>query len=146
MDLLMLTISRLADYQWGIVVFVVALIYMARKDKRTAWNFALSVITSCILNYILKILFHVPRPTNAPIEILPDYSFPSGHVMNNLVLYGGFALFLKNKYFWIFTTMWLLLIGVSRVYLGVHTIVDVLGGYAIGLILVYLFHFKLNYQ
>lgn len=136
----MFAITRLADYTWGIPVFLIALIYITRSNKRTARVFAISVITSCILNYILKILFHIPRPTAAPLELLTDYSFPSGHAMNNLVLFGGIALFLKQKTFWIFTVIWLLLIGISRIYLGVHTVTDVLGGYAFGLILLWLFH------
>jgi membrane protein DedA with SNARE-associated domain/membrane-associated phospholipid phosphatase len=96
---------------------------------------------SAVLNHLLKGLFARPRPFfEHPLLIETSYSFPSGHAMESFVVYGMLAYFavlaLKS---WrartavVFGAAFLvLLIGLSRMYLGVHYFSDVVAGYAAG--------------
>jgi membrane protein DedA with SNARE-associated domain/membrane-associated phospholipid phosphatase len=96
---------------------------------------------SAVLNRLLNGLFARPRPFfEHPLLIEISYSFPSGHAMESLVVYGMLAYFavlaLKT---WRARTavvfgaaLLVLLIGLSRMYLGVHYFSDVVAGYAAG--------------
>lgn len=96
---------------------------------------------SAVLDRLLKAIFARPRPffDHSPL-VETSYSFPSGHAMESFVVYGMLAYFavlaLKS---WrartavVFgTALLVLLIGLSRMYLGVHYLSDVLAGYAAG--------------
>lgn len=105
----------------------------------TSW---LTVVAGGVaLNQVLKQLFARPRPAfEHPLLVETSYSFPSGHAMVSLVVYGMLAylliLWLKG---WrprsavVFgATVLVLLIGLSRLYLGVHYFSDVAAGFAAG--------------
>lgn len=62
-------------------------------------------------------------------------SFPSGHAQTSLVSMGYLALVVRRRWFTVFATIWVALIGLSRVYLGQHWPTDVLGGWLIGALL-----------
>ena len=94
-----------------------------------------------VLNQILKALFARPRPFfEHPLLVEGSYSFPSGHAMGSLVAYGMlayFAVLVLRAWRWrvgvVFAAALLvLLIGLSRMYLGVHYLSDVAAGYAAG--------------
>jgi len=118
----------------------------------TRKNYALRVITCVIfamgLNFILKNIFQRPRPDILRLVAETDYSFPSGHAMNNIALYASIVLIswekLKNKTAKILITcasiILICLIGFSRVYLGVHYASDIIGGWVFGWIVVFLAH------
>jgi len=63
------------------------------------------------------------------------YSFPSGHAQTAVVFWGYPALVLRKRWFWVLAVVMVALIGVSRMYLGQHWPVDVLGGALIGVAL-----------
>lgn len=98
---------------------------------------------SGIVNYLVKIIIRRPRPSSNLVEVfqsLDSYSFPSGHVMFYITLF-GFLIFLamifhrrslKRNLLLIFPGAMVLLIGVSRIYLGEHWASDVIGGYILG--------------
>jgi membrane protein DedA with SNARE-associated domain/membrane-associated phospholipid phosphatase len=94
-----------------------------------------------VLNQLLKGLFARPRPFfEHPLLVETSYSFPSGHAMESLVVYGMLAYFAvlalktwRARTAVVFgTALLVLLIGLSRMYLGVHYFSDVLAGYAAG--------------
>ncbi|MCF7808123.1 MAG: phosphatase PAP2 family protein [Candidatus Marinimicrobia bacterium] len=88
-----------------------------------------------LLNAMIKGFFQVPRPDS--IEHLvhaDDWSFPSGHSQGAMVLWGWLAWEFKNVRGYLLAGILVGLIGFSRIYLGVHYPVDVLGGFAIGLV------------
>ena len=112
--------------------------------RRFYWLAAMisSIVGGILLNRLLKYAFHRPRPFfNDPLLKLTSYSFPSGHTMTATVLYGVLAV-----YFFTTTTDWrarvlivcsasllILLVGLSRMYLGAHYLSDVLGAMTEGL-------------
>ena len=137
---IMSAITNITNIPAGLVLSLSVVLLLFKKHKKESLIFSLSLIIGCILNYFLKIFFKLPRPNIAPLEILSDFTYPSGHAMNNLVLYGLLAFyafhFTKNKSFSIvigfIAAVWIFLIGLSRIYLGVHYPSDVLAGYFVG--------------
>ena len=123
-------------------IFVV-IRFLMRKWKREAKLFAITMIGAGLLNITLKLAFKRPRPEPffnlSPPE---SYSFPSGHSLTSAVFFGALAAILtarvKSKRvraaIWIVSATMFVLIGVSRIYLGVHYTTDVIAGFAAALI------------
>jgi undecaprenyl-diphosphatase len=103
----------------------------------------IAAVFSTAINVLVKDLVQRPRPTSNLVNVfatLPSYSFPSGHVMFYLGFFGfiwflAFTLLkpsLKRSLLLVFFGILIVLIGVSRVYLGEHWPSDVLGSYLLG--------------
>jgi membrane-associated phospholipid phosphatase len=101
-----------------------------------------SMVGSSITVFILKELVNRSRPVAEAIYKETLGSFPSGHAAAAVALYGFFIAFAwKEKDsphlrspFIIFMIVFILLVGISRIYLGVHYFTDVLVGYIVGLV------------
>ena len=127
-----------------ILVFstVIAIVLSWKKHKKESILFVIMLIFGSILNITLKQIFQRPRPDIDPLFTLTSYSFPSGHAMNGFVFYATLAYFTyhfsgKIKRTLLFSSIagiLVLLIGISRVYLGVHYPTDVVAGYIAGLL------------
>jgi undecaprenyl-diphosphatase len=125
-----------------VVLFVIVAIILVRNR---AWlRLSLLSIASIgvwPLNALLKIAFHRTRPSFAS-EFVTDgsFSFPSGHAMESIVIYGVLAVLIIERHPSRRALVWLAwlglaaLIGFSRLYLGVHYISDVLAGFAAGFV------------
>lgn len=122
------------------LVFVVGYLALARKRMAMLFVFA-SVVTGQVLSTGLKLLFERPRPDlipNAPRVFTA--SFPSGHAMLSTVTYLTLAALLTRietrrpiqHYFMAAGILLTILVGVSRVALGVHWPTDVLAGWCVG--------------
>ena len=93
-------------------------------------------LLSVYVNSGLKEIFQQPRP----FEILPEiqkvqasgYGFPSGHAQSSLVVWGSIACWEKQTWLRTISVLLILLIGFSRIYLGVHFPTDILGGWLSG--------------
>ncbi|MCL1475633.1 phosphatase PAP2 family protein [Argonema antarcticum] len=142
LDRMMLGITFLgeAGVLLSICIFVgIWLLILHRRAQAT--TLAIALVGAIGLNYLLKDLFARARPAlwERTLE-LNSYSFPSGHAMISLVVYGaiGYLLAIQFKRWWalIFILTFLLItaIGLSRLYLGVHWPTDVVAGYAAGLV------------
>ena len=131
----------LGSYKGVISLTVITIIIMLvnRKWWETIF-FILAVAGSHLFNDLLKWLFHRARPTIHPIITETGYSFPSGHSMSSIAIYGMLmfflVLFFKKRWAKVTTVIVLsliiLLIGISRIYLGVHYPSDVIAGYTAG--------------
>jgi membrane protein DedA with SNARE-associated domain/membrane-associated phospholipid phosphatase len=128
-----------------IVIVPLALLVGAILIRRRQWVFLVGWLTAlvggAVLDGALKILFRRPRPVwNDPWAMAHGWSFPSGHAMGSLVAYGMIAyLAIAEWPRWSVrlaviggVTLLVLLIGLTRLYLGVHYFSDVVGGYAAG--------------
>ncbi|MDK2974420.1 MAG: hypothetical protein PWP08_791 [Methanofollis sp.] len=95
-------------------------------------------------NTVLKLLFHTPRPywVSTAVQALsthPGFSMPSGHAQNAVCFFGSAAIWLNKRWFWGVATALVCLTGLSRLVLGVHFPVDVLAGWAVGIVVLVLF-------
>lgn len=117
-------------YETVLLLAIVTLPFFSRKGKHYAVVSALVLAVAAV--YLLKLAYGMERPCgmfSSKVECPLDYSFPSGHVAVSFVFVAatlGTALF--PVYFPI-----ALLIAFSRLYLGVHTVSDVMGGIVVGL-------------
>ena len=94
------------------------------------------------MNILLKHLFHRQRPVlENPLVTLSSYGFPSGHTMGATLFYGAVAILVAHSVrtwrlrvlIFCIAVAVVVLIGISRIYLGAHYLTDVLGAIAVGL-------------
>jgi undecaprenyl-diphosphatase len=121
----------------------VFVIFVAKNWKRAAVLLMTTMAGAVILNFALKVSFGRVRPAPFFDTPLPDsYSFPSGHALYAACCYGMLAWLvtarIQNKslqiLIWSFAVLLALLVGLSRIYLGVHYPSDVIAGYAAALV------------
>lgn len=94
------------------------------------------------VNGLLKQVFHLPRPfmTSSDVRALDPFrpqgfSFPSGHAQLSLTLLGIIGCRMRSHRLWAVIILTLLSIGISRIWLGVHLPIDILGGWVIGAVI-----------
>ena len=136
-----------------VLISIMCIIYWA-IDKKFGEYLAYSVLTSVLLNNSIKDIFKMKRPIGEEgirtlrAETATGYSFPSGHTQGTASFYGAIAIYLKKRIYYIISTIIILLIGFSRLYLGVHypkdVIVGAILGVAVSLMSYYLFN-KVNH-
>jgi membrane-associated phospholipid phosphatase len=106
-------------------------------DARLGLRIGLGLAISSSVNSILKLVFHAPRPYWVNERVLPlaaetSFGIPSGHAQNAVVVWGLLAAWIKKTWAWIVAVLLMLLIGTSRLYLGVHFLGDVVAGWLVG--------------
>lgn len=122
-----------------VLISIIAVIYWA-LDKKFGEYIAYSVLTSVLLNNTIKDIFKMKRPIGEKgIRTLREqtatgYSFPSGHTQNASSFYGAMAIYLKKRVMHIIATIMIILVGFSRLYLGVHYPKDVIVGGILGVL------------
>lgn len=141
LDGFMLVITSIGSaIAMGLIVFTWAGLELAWKRRDRALVM-ISSLTSVPIFYILKEVIHRNRPETKFVELqnIHSYSFPSGHATMSftILLTLAYLLSLRLSRLWsrIATSLLLilvLLIGISRVYLGAHYPTDVVGGWLIG--------------
>ena len=141
----MTAIMRLITYSasgWAVSVVALALALCLWRTKRRAETVILLVTLagSSALGQGLKVLFSRPRPHLLPwLTAARGWSFPSGHTLTAVVL-GGLLAWLTGRrldgwrqaVLWAVAGLWVGLVGISRVYLGVHYPSDVLASLTLG--------------
>ena len=126
------------------IITITVLLILFSKDKI---YFSINLIGIFLLNQLLKHIIQRPRPVDINIINESGYSFPSGHSMVSMAVYGLIIYYIykniNNKRLkWILIlllSILILLIGFSRIYLGVHFPSDVLGGFILSLIWLIMF-------
>lgn len=128
------------------VFMVVAVILFWCVDKRYGYYILTTGFTGTILNQFLKITFRVPRPwvqdgnftiVESAREGATGYSFPSGHTQNAVSTFGAMARWTKNRGWRALFCAAVVAVAFSRMYLGVHTPLDVGVSLIIGIVLVF---------
>lgn len=135
-----------------IVISIIILSFIFIKNKKISLCIFIDGTLIVLINYIIKHIFMRDRPFNLMIIKESGFSFPSGHAMVSLGLYGFFIYLIcksniEKKYKIIITSLLIiliLLIGISRIYLGVHFPTDVIAGYMISLALLSLYTYILE--
>lgn len=132
------------------LICVMLLIVILAKDKKKAFYICLNIGLCSLLNQILKFIIQRNRPVDINLVVEGGYSFPSGHSMVCFAFY-GFIIYLINKneiknklvYSILLGTL-ILLIGLSRIYLGVHFASDVVAGFAMALtyLMIYIYEYE----
>lgn len=132
----------IGDTQAVIVISLLFLLFLYKvlKNRSELILFIVVVSGTPILNGLLKNFFQRARPElNRLIEI-GGYSFPSGHAMNALTVYGIISFLLwrhiptqiGRTMLIVISSVFILMIGLSRIYLGVHYPSDIIAGYFAG--------------
>ncbi len=122
-----------------VLISIISIIYWT-LDKKFGEYIAYSVLTSVLLNNAIKDIFKMKRPIGEEgIRTLREqtatgYSFPSGHTQGASSFYGAMAIYLKKRVMYIIATVMIILIGFSRLYLGVHYPKDVIVGGILGVL------------
>ncbi len=133
----MIFISHLGSEVLAAVVVLALIIFVRVKWRRAAVWLMLATLGGLLLEAVLKMAYHRARPVPF-FGVMPhSYSFPSGHSMMSLCVYGTLAGLLSNRVrssahrvlLWIGAALLIVAIGLSRIYLGVHYPTDVLAGY-----------------
>jgi membrane-associated phospholipid phosphatase len=124
-----------------LVSLLVAIALLVRRNWSPLAAWLVAVLGGEALNLLLKDLFARPRPHfERPLVVETSFSFPSGQAMESLVVYGMLAYFAvlasrdrgKRVISVGGAAVLVVLIGLSRLYLGAHYFSDVVGGFAAG--------------
>jgi membrane-associated phospholipid phosphatase len=135
-------ITSMGNFATLFVITIIAVgIFWRRRDGIDAAFVALAFIGAQVLSTGMKLGFQRDRPFFPdPLATESTYSFPSGHALVSLAVYGSIALVLarsvpttrRRALLLGGTALLVIAIGFSRLYLGVHFLSDVLAGYAAG--------------
>lgn len=123
------------------LIILTIILFMVLKNKKISFTIGLNLVLITLLNQILKFMFERPRPTEFNIITETGYSFPSGHSMISMAFYGLLIYLIyktiKKKYLKMslisIISFLIIMIGISRIYLGVHYTSDVLAGFLISI-------------
>lgn len=113
-------------------------------DKELGYKMAFSYVVAGTVNNVLKLALRISRPwvrdtsfsaVESARSTATGYSFPSGHANNIGVI--GTSLIMNTRYTWlkIVALVMMIMVPISRMYLGVHTIFDVIAGLGLGILI-----------
>jgi undecaprenyl-diphosphatase len=142
LDWLMNALTTMGSSLVLIPIFVVvAAVLLLRRRFGAALFLGVASAGALVIDATMKLVFQRPRPKLDYAAVLPDYSFPSGHAMNGVVVYVSLALILWSVFgrrvgvpAVVVAAVLAFGIGVSRIYLGYHYLTDVVGGWLAGII------------
>jgi len=133
LDVFFKVITMLGNEEFYLIFFP---ILFWSLDIKLGYKLGLIFLFSAYLNQNLKELFAQPRPVElkAGLNLIEEggYGLPSGHAQMAMVIWGGLTLIIKRSWFRLIAALLILLIGFSRIYLGVHFPTDVFAGWLLG--------------
>lgn len=133
-DKFFINITTLGNPVTVVLIVCIIELFLKKKDRIL---FPITIINTFLLNQIMKHIIVRPRPEHLRLVTEKGYSYPSGHAMISIALY-GFLIYwvyhnIENKLIKriIITLLTLLILGIgcSRIYVGVHYPSDIIGGY-----------------
>jgi undecaprenyl-diphosphatase len=118
------------------------LAFLLLHRSRAAALLAITMVGAAALVTVLKLAFHRARPVPFYGASPQSFSFPSGHALGSFCFYGALATVLSDRLskgraragLWLAAAFLIAMIGLSRVYLGVHYPTDVIAGYGAALV------------
>lgn len=131
-------ITNLANTKLFILICCISLLFL--NDKKLGLVITILMLIDAILVFLIKFLIKRKRPDKNPLVKERGYSYPSGHMVSAISFY-GFILFLVlisnlilpfKIIISIFIIIIILFIGLSRIFLGVHYLSDIIGAIFIG--------------
>jgi len=133
-----------------IIIAILGFLYWI-YDKKVGEKVGVTVFASLVINSTIKILVARPRPyvSDSSVQnIRPDtatgYAFPSGHTQGSATLFTSFAIWLKKRWITIASIVIIIMVAISRMYLGAHYLSDVIVGGLLGVGISFLFAWYLN--
>ena len=137
-DFIFINITKMGNTTIVLLVIIVVLLKMNHKNQKILSFTAMITVLS---NQIIKNIIKRPRPNHIRLIKQGGYSFPSGHAMISIAVYGFLLYYIqtncKNKkqkiLLSVLLTIIILMIGCSRVYVGVHYPTDIIGGYCLSI-------------
>jgi undecaprenyl-diphosphatase len=127
----------------GLAVFAIVGFLLLQTRYHTALVVLITAVSGDLVNQALKDVFQRPRPEIVPhLRAVIETSFPSGHAMQSAIIYLTLGTMLMRlaesrvtkAYCLLMAILVTLLVGISRVYLGVHYPTDVIGGWIFGFV------------
>lgn len=132
---------------YTVMIPVIILFYLFNKDKSFNRYFTINLVAIFTSNFIVKNIIRRDRPIDINLIIENGFSFPSGHSMVSFAFYGFIIYYvycshlskLGKTIIISILTLLVLMIGLSRIYLGVHYASDVIGGFVLALVYLIIF-------
>ena len=146
-DFFFATVTHLGEETFFLAL---AILFYWCVSKRQGYYILLTGVVGSVINQWLKIVCRVPRPwlldanfkpVGAAIEEATGYSFPSGHTQNIAGTFGCIGRYNKQRWLRITCIVIIVLVAFSRMYLGVHTPLDVTVSLAVAAALVFGFYY-----
>lgn len=143
LDTFVVALTTIGDFlpMAGLCLVVCLILYLAKKWDSLAF-FIVNVVLAIVCVQVLKLIFAVPRPTAETLVPLPQsFSFPSAHSFCSLIVFGMIGLLIYRALIrrgvsdraaripGVILIIFAILVGISRIYVGVHWPSDVLGGW-----------------
>ena len=121
---------------YAIIIYcIICLIIL--KNRKYSYYIIFMMLSEALINNIIKIIFRRPRPSDLSLVIENTYSFPSGHTMAACIITYLIGNYIAKKY--LITSLEIiiiLLVGISRIYLGVHYFTDIIGAILISIAII----------
>lgn len=139
---LMLFFTSLGSGLALISLSIIMILYIGTIRRKDVAIYLTILYSGILVNMLLKFLYMRPRPENLPLIHENSLSFPSAHAMNSFLFFAALSYFIyretKNRKITIIisliSSIVILFIGISRIYLGVHYPSDVIGGFIAGFV------------
>lgn len=139
MDVFAATLTRFGVF-WGVfpIASAIALLLLLQRRWRSLTYLLTTLLGSIIINRTAKVLLHRVRPHLWPSPAPKfDYGFPSGHAMSSMTLVAALVILTWNSRWrlpvWLIGGLFVLAIGWTRLYLGVHYPSDILAGWMVSI-------------